>query len=161
MVPEAPSVFQRLISLGSFDEKGSRDGDGEADGIRTRHMLRMEHQVVFEQWLWLNLGDKLADLEACAETQDRTAIDIVRHGVQPRFHKNLIPETALGPQRELFDIEMEILWPCVIGSLLSNTARLPPLPTDNCAWRGRCDSQHRQGPFRQMAFLLGHFLMRN
>jgi hypothetical protein len=40
----------------------------------------------------------------------------MRYWIQPRRHRNLIPADALGSQRGLFDLELEILWPILAAT---------------------------------------------
>jgi len=58
----------------------------------------------------------MADLEACGEDRGGTAIDLMRHWIQPRCHRDPIPAAALGSQRGLFELELEILWPIMAAT---------------------------------------------
>ena len=98
-----PSVFERLIyvaSLANIDSGGDRD----------HQVVRAEHQAVFEDWLALSLRDKHVDLEVCAADQGHTTSGMMRHWIQPSNYQDLIPLSALAPQRELFIMELEVLF---------------------------------------------------
>lgn len=104
------SVFEQLICVAALQ---GHNGDPADD---PRQPLRTEHQTVFEHWLSLKLAAKLADLEACAANDGSSALEIVRHWIQPRRHRGLIPNAALQAQRELFELEFEILLPIVAAN---------------------------------------------
>jgi hypothetical protein len=99
-----PSVFERLIYVASLAS------EPEAD------VAIAEHKAVFEEWLCLNLARKQADLEAHARRQHRPALELIRYWIQPRCHQSLIPASARGPERELFEIELEMLLPIFASS---------------------------------------------
>ena len=102
-LPGIPSVFERLIYIASL-----ANTDTEVD--RDQEAVRAEHQAVFEDWLAMSLGHKHADLEVCAASQGRSATSMMRHWIQPSHYEDLIPLSAVAPQRELFVIELEVLF---------------------------------------------------
>jgi hypothetical protein len=106
----AASVFEQLKCIAALHEQSGEPTDDP------RRPLRTEHQTVFEHWLSLKLAAKIADLEACAANEGVSALEIVRHWIQPRCHCGLIPDVALPPQRELFELEFEILLPIVAAN---------------------------------------------
>jgi hypothetical protein len=137
------SVFERMVYIGSLVKPAAGHDAGEKPADRkARQMLRQEHQAAFERWLCLNLRDKMADLEACAEDQGQTPIEIMRHWIEPRRHPHLIPAGALVPQRDLFEMEFGILLQivgCSFGSSFSpSTARFNP-PPDPGQGLARCN----------------------
>jgi hypothetical protein len=97
------SVFERLICLAVLANEPSDDEEG-------KQAVRAEHRAVFEDWLGRSLQEKQADLEACAADQERSASGIMREWVQPHHHRPLIPASAPAPQRELFELELEVLY---------------------------------------------------
>lgn len=110
------SVFERLIYIASLANHGAGDDAGEEPADSTLgQMLGKEHQAVLENWLCLKLRDKIADLDAFAADQGRSAIEILRHWIQPRCHQRLIPAAALR-LRGLFELELEILLPIVTAA---------------------------------------------
>jgi hypothetical protein len=111
------SVFEQLIRIASLVNQGGQDdpGEGSADR-RPRLLLRTAHHAVFERWLYLKFRDKIADLDACAADQGRSSLEIVRYWIQPRRQQRLIPPGALRSQRDLFDLEFEILLPIVAAN---------------------------------------------
>lgn len=98
-----PSVFERLIYVASL-------ANGVSDGVESQQAVRAEHQAVFEDWLALNLRDKQADLEVCAADLGHSASGLMRHWIQLRQQRHLLPSSALAPQRELFMMELEVLF---------------------------------------------------
>jgi hypothetical protein len=94
-----PSVFEQLIYVASLAAEPQADG------------AVAQHKAVFEEWLCLNLARKQADLEAHAKRQHQPALELIRHWIQPYYHESLIPRSALAPERELFEIELEMLLP--------------------------------------------------
>lgn len=98
-----PSVFERLIYVASLALDGS-DGNGRQGA------LRAEHQAVFENWLGLSLQEKQADLEVCGAGQGHSLPGMMRHWIEPHHHQCLIPESAPSVQRELFIMELEVLF---------------------------------------------------
>jgi hypothetical protein len=98
-----PSMFEGLLQTAFL-------AGCEADGSANRQAALREHQAVFEDWLALPLRDKQADLLAGAANLGRSAHSIMLRWIQPRHYQELIPAGALAPQRELFAMEMEILF---------------------------------------------------
>jgi hypothetical protein len=119
------SVFKELICIAALANQGGEDVPGEESANGTaRPMLRTEHHAVFERWLYLKLRDKMADLDACAADQGRSPIEIVRYWIQPRCQQRLIPPDALRSQRDLLDLEFEILLPIVAANSDTSQALL-------------------------------------
>ncbi len=106
------SVFERLIYVGTLINQlaGLYGGEGP-DGGTLRQTLRREHRVAFERWLCLNLEDKMSDLEAYANDHGGTVLDVLRCWILPHCNPNLIPPGAAAPQRELFELDFEVLLP--------------------------------------------------
>jgi len=96
-----PSVFERLIKVASLANI-EPEGDQEA--------VHAEHLAVFGSWLVLSLRDKHADLEVSAADQGRSAAGMMRHWIQPSHYQDLIPRSALAIERELFIMELEVLF---------------------------------------------------
>jgi len=139
-----PSVFERLICLGSLVKHGAGVGRAaEPAESKPLQMLRNEHQTVFEHWLRLQLRNKMADLEACGESQGRTANEVMRDWIQPRWNLNLIPAAAARPQRELFQLGLEILWPIMAAAAFPENSRDALGPV-------LCDSTHLPHPIPQV-----------
>jgi hypothetical protein len=91
------SVFERLVYIASLANVG--------------RLPRTEHAAVFEEWLRLGLEQKREDLETYAHRRGLPPHELVREWLQRHSYEALIPCGALRPERELFEMDLEVLLP--------------------------------------------------
>ena len=109
-----PSRFERLVYIASLQDPESRGQlshllPPDFDRQEVDLALRREHHKAFEDWLGLALEDKLVDLKAYASGRGETVADVAYQRLRPDGRGGLVPRTALSPEKQFFDSDLEIL----------------------------------------------------
>jgi len=102
------SHFGRLLQAASHAK--SQPGDLSEEGSRAWREACIEHLAIFEDWLALGLRQKQADIEHFAAEQDSSPARVLQASAPTENHQDLIPRWALSHQRELFAMELEVLF---------------------------------------------------
>ena len=103
-----PSHFARLVHVASLARSLASDWSTEVQEFSKE--LRAEHLAAFEDWLSLDMQQKQADIQQCAANHSRSAHSILLHWMKAENTEHLIPATAATHQRELFAMELEVLF---------------------------------------------------
>jgi hypothetical protein len=139
LVSHPPSVFGQLVYIASLrDKNGSYQHPAvcrEFGGEAADHALRQQHKVTFQAWLALPLEQQCAELEAYLHAiggEDRAL-----HGWSGlAVTEDLIPEAAEAHESQLFQSDLQILLPMLIGDLQAAASREEPRGREG-GWLGR------------------------
>jgi len=109
-----PSRFERLVYIASLQDPESRGQlnyllPPDFDRQEVDLALCREHHKAFEDWLGLALEDKLVDLKAYASGRGETVADVAYQRLRPEGRGGLVPRTALSPEKQFFESDLEIL----------------------------------------------------
>lgn len=111
-VLKMPSCFGRLLYVASLAlslAQNNRDNPG-VDDLRRRQEVRKAHLATFENWLSLSLPEKQADFKLCAASEGHSAEGLLLSLARPEKQRELLPSCALSTQRDLFALELEVLF---------------------------------------------------
>src|SRR6266403_2012143 len=73
------------------------------------HVLGVEHKILFEDWLCLNLEQQTLELDHHVSDQEAPRRAVLGEWTQQKPYQQLIPPDATRTQRELFMRDMETI----------------------------------------------------
>lgn len=111
---QIPSLFGRLIYLSSlrdvntdhYQHHGLAMMWGEEQAHRA---LRDSHEQTFAEWLTYSLEEQKADLDLYLSALDTPKRTLLQTWQRLAPYKNLIPTSALAPERNLYLLDLELL----------------------------------------------------
>ena len=111
---QIPSVFGRLVYLAGLRDANSgqyiHHGLSAVFGEEQAHLaMKASHKDLFAEWLEFGLAEQKADLELYLSglTAGQPTVLASWHRLEP--YRNLPPDTAMAPERELFLADIETL----------------------------------------------------
>jgi hypothetical protein len=109
-----PTVFGRLAYLTSL--RDSNSGIYRHHGLasifgreESRKALSQSHQIVFQEWLNLPLGEKRGDLSNYLDGLEDPRPEVLQHWTSLRTYRTYMPASARESERELFCVEFDVL----------------------------------------------------
>lgn len=104
-----PSRFGRLRYLAALINDHRQNSDGPNLG-RNWQEVYDEHVAAFEDWLCLSCAEKQADLKVCAQSEGHSVEGLLLFLAQPHNQNDLLPARALAHDRDLFALELAVLF---------------------------------------------------
>jgi|SRR5579862_2840829 len=121
VLSKKPSVLERLLYLAALRNPETCDAF-----LREHHLVgftisEVDHAIWeahlgdFQDWLALNLEEKLADLEYYASREGKPLADAANEWFAPTLLARLIPRRAQAPEVRLFRSDVQLLVTIVAG----------------------------------------------
>lgn len=111
---QIPSLFGRLVYLSALRDVNT--DQYQHHGLATvfskdeaHDALRESHERTFAEWLTFTLEEQKADLDLYLSALDTPKRTLLKTWQRLAPYKNLIPTSALPPERNLYLLDLEML----------------------------------------------------
>ena len=108
------SLLERLIFIASLRDPTTGNYQERIPELKSYtaevdHVLGVEHKILFEDWLCLNLEQQTLELDHHVSDQEAPRRAVLGEWTQQKPYQQLIPPDATQTQRELFMRDMETI----------------------------------------------------
>jgi hypothetical protein len=116
------SLLERLIFIASLRDPATGDYQERIPELKSYtaevdHVLGVEHQILFEDWLCLNLEQQTLELDHHVSNQEAPRRAVLGEWTQQKSYQQLIPRDATQTQRELFMRDMETILRILVSTI--------------------------------------------
>ncbi len=125
-----PATFGRLVYLSSLrdvnNDQYHHDGLETVYGaLESDQALRDSHVQVFAEWLSYSLEQQRADFELYLQSLDTPRRTLLQTWQRLTPYRNLIPTSALEPERKLYLLDIETILEMLRNEYVSGLAASP------------------------------------
>ena len=108
------SLLERLIFIASLRDPATGNYQERIPELKSYtaeadHVLGVEHKILFEDWLCLNLEQQTLELDHHVSDQEAPRRAVLGEWTQQKPYQQLIPPDATQTQRQLFMRDMETI----------------------------------------------------